>query len=285
MSKSFLEVDERRFEDEVLKRSGDVPVIVDFWAPWCGPCRVLGPVLEELAATAKDSWVLVKINSDENPTVARAYGIRGIPAVKAFVNGTVVDEFTGALPKSEVEAFLRRVVPTEADRLARQAVEAARRGDREREKELWDRLLEAEPGHALALVRRARLVLAAGDVDAARRDLLEVPADSELHPDAQSLLLLAGWASRVAQRGGSETVRTRAAEHPDDASARYDFGCALAVAGDFEGALAEMLEVVRADRGFEDDAGRRGMLALFSFLGDGHELTREYRGRLGAILF
>jgi len=285
MSRVWIDIDESTFETEVLERSREVPVVVDFWAPWCGPCRTLGPILEELAAGAEGRWVLAKINSDEAPGLAQAYDIRGIPAVKAFVDGRVAAEFTGALPKREVEAFLDRIVPRESDRLARKALEAARRGDREGERAAWEEVLATEPRHGLALLQRARLRLGDGDVAAARADLEAVPEESGLHSEAQSLLRLAGWAERVAERGGSEAVRERAAANPENIAARYDFGCALAVSGNLEGALAEFLEVVRRDRSHEDDGGRKGMLAVFALLGDQHPVTKEYRDKLSAELF
>ena len=285
MSENVREVREDTFQDEVLERSRTVPVLVDFWAPWCGPCRTLGPILEDLAQEADGRWILAKVNSDENPELSTAYGIRGIPAVKAFVDGSVVDEFTGALPRPAVEEFLKAIVPEAADRLAKEAAEAGERGDRARERELWDAALEADPEHALARVRRARLLLAAGEIDEATQDLERIAADSPLHSDAQNLLRLGRWARRIDGAGGLETIRERAAESPDDAGARYDLGCAFAVTGDFEGALAEFLEVVRSDRTYEDDAGREAMLSLFALLGDDHELTREYRDRLTSVLF
>ena len=123
MKQGIIEVNDKTFTAEVLERSARTPVIVDFWAPWCGPCRTLGPILEELARKSGDEWALTKVNVDENPELSTAYGIRGIPAVKAFRDGVVVDEFTGAVSRREVEAFLRRLVPSRAERLAQEAID------------------------------------------------------------------------------------------------------------------------------------------------------------------
>jgi putative thioredoxin len=284
-SEFVRDVSQDHFQREVLDRSSEVPVVVDFWAPWCGPCKALGPVLEELAAEAGGRWILAKVNSDENPNLAAAYGIRGIPHVIGFVDGVAVDHFTGALPRDQVAAFVGRLVPSTADRLAREAAEAAEAGDREREADLWDQVLVADPSYHVARVRRARLRLAGGDAEGARADLELVPEESEFRTDAENLLRFAEWGERVRERGGADAVRERAAAEPERAEARYDFGCALAAAGDFEGALAEFLEVVRADRSFEEDAGRKAMVALFSILGDENPLTTDFRHRLSMELY
>ncbi len=285
MSDPIIDVDEAGFQTEVLDRSKRVPVVVDFWAPWCGPCRTLGPILEELATEAAGQWILARVNSDENPGLSETYGVRSIPAVKAFVDGQMVNEFSGALPKAAVEQFLASLVPTEADELAREAAEAGRAGDRERERGLWDRVLKIEPGNDLARVRRARLLVSAGGREEARGDLESIAPESDLRGEADRLTLLLDWADRVEERGGPEAIRQRAGENPDDVAARYEFGCAMAIGGAFDGALAEFLEVVRRDREFEDDAGRLAMIAVFSLLGDAHPLTGEWRRRLSSLLF
>ena len=285
MTDPILHVGEADFRSAVLEASKRVPVIVDFWAPWCGPCRTLGPILEELALAAEGRWILAKIDSDENPGLSQEYGVRGIPAVKAFVDGRVVSEFTGALPRAAIEEFLAEVVPGPADELAREAARAGQAGARERELELWSEVLELEPGQELARVRRARLRAAASDDAGARADLEGIGPDSDLREEADRLVLLLDWADRVKERGGIDEIRRRAGENPDDVAARHDLGCALAIAGAFDGALAEFLEVVRRDRAYGDDAGRLAMLAVFGLLGHDHPLTGDWRGKLASILF
>lgn len=248
MKPTVTEVTEATFAAEVLARSNEIPVVVDFWAPWCAPCRTLGPILEDLAARANGAWVLVKVNSDDAPQLAQNYGVRGIPAVKAFVEGRVLEEFVGALPRVEVESFLRTVVAFGADAIG---------------------------------LRKAREALASGDRNGLRAHLAAIGADSPHAETAASALALLDRAAGNVGRRDLEALRSRAA----DPGARFDLGTALFAAGDGGGALAEFLEVVRLDRKFEDDAGRRALLALFALLGNDHDLTREYRGKLGALLF
>jgi putative thioredoxin len=285
MSLHVVNVGEADFEEKVLERSRDVPVLVDFWAPWCGPCRALSPLLEELAAEGRGSWILAKINSDENPNLSRAFNVRGIPHVIAFVDGRPAAQFTGALPRPAVESFLRSVVPTEADRVAARALDAAKKGDLDDALALWEEALRLDPAHDRSRVQRARILLARGRVEDAEEELARVAEASDVAAEAASLRMLVEWSRRVAERGGLDAVRARASEDPEQPVNRYDYGCALAVAGEFADALAEFLEVVRRDRKLEDDAGRKAMVAVFEILGDAAPLTREYRTLLSREIY
>lgn len=254
MNPNVIEVEAARFAEAVLERSRAVPVVVDFWAPWCAPCRQLGPILEELAARDGGAWILAKVNVDENPSLSTMFSIRGIPQVIAFVDGRPASQFTGALPRKDVEAFLRALVPSDADRTLERMLAAARDGNVDE-----------------ALELRARALEAGANVDT-------MPGDDVLAP-------FAAWKARMAGRGGLEALRARAADDPGDVASRYDLGCTLALSGAFEEALGEFLEVVRRDRAFEDDAGRIAMIAVFRLLGDAHPLTTTYRTLLSRELF
>jgi putative thioredoxin len=273
------------FATEVLERSRTLPVLVDFWATWCQPCGQLSPVLEELALAGEGRWVLAKVDVEASPELAQQFDVSAVPTVVAFVAGRPVDRFSGNLPRAEIEEFLGGFVPTAADDLAARALVAEQAGDRDGEKVLLDQALELDPRHEACRLRRARWSLLGGDLPAARADLAEVPADSALRQDAENLAVICDWTERVTERGDLDAIRARAGADPDTPAHRFDLGCALALRGEFEDALAEFLAVVQLDRAFEDDAGRRAMLALFALLGDGHELTRTFRDRLSATLF
>jgi putative thioredoxin len=280
LSAYVKEVDERSFQNSVIERSKQVPVVVDFWAPWCGPCRLLGPVLESLIAGYGGRIELAKLNTDDNPTIAAEYRIEGIPAVKAFRDGAMVSEFTGALPEPQVRAFLQKLVPSEADDLADAAVRQAYGGDAAGAEATFRRALELDPNHRSANLSLARLLLARDEPDEASRLLANLPGD----PEAIRLR-----AEINLQRGAAEVdivaLRERIQRDPGDVDALYNLGMALAAGGDYQEAIERLLDVVRSDRSYQDDAGRRAMLEIFSLLGDEHPLTRDFRRQLGSVLF
>jgi putative thioredoxin len=281
-SAAVIEVDERNFNEEVLGRSHEVPVVVDFWAPWCGPCRVLGPILERLAAEANGAFVLAKVNVDHNQRLAIAYQVQGIPAVKAFRDGQVVDEFTGALPESRVRAWLQRLTPAPADRLAAEAAALEAR-DPQAAAERYRAALAADTTHAASLFGLGRLLAARSDPEGIEL-LRKVPPGTPFYARAQAWLTLAELFT-AASEADPRALAERIAHDPNDLEACYRLAAVYTREQRYADALAQLLAIVERDRAFRDDGARRAMLALFEILGDQDPLVAEYRRKLANALF
>jgi putative thioredoxin len=268
------DVAEADFEAAVLVRSHEVPVVVDFWAEWCAPCRMLGPTLESEVEALAGRVELAKVNVDEAQALAGRYGVQGIPAVMAFRNGTKVDEFVGARDRSFVRRWLAKVAPSDA---------ARRLAAAQTEAELEALLADQEVGRKAAL-RLAARKFASGQVEEAAALLEQIDPRAAEAAEAEALRAQVGFAVDAARYGGEAKAREALAKRPDDLEARYALGAALAAKGDFAGALEAFLAVVTKSRRFRDDGARKAMVAIFERLGSDSELTRDYRRRLQVLL-
>ena len=287
-----IEVDAGNFEQVVLQGSAEQVVIVDFWAPWCEPCKTLGPVLEEVVRGLGPSAVLAKVNVDENQDLAMAFRVQSIPAVKVVRNGQLADEFTGALPKEEIEALLRRHVPDAppseeeiSGDLLEQAQAVLERGDLIGATSVYEQILHGDAGNAGAIVGLARVRLMEGDFPQVETLVGKVEQGTAEYERGQALLKMIELHRVCEEAGGAQQCAARCAADPDDLPARYDLACCAAAAGDFETALREWVAVVERDRGFRDGAAKEAMVAVFHLLGRHHPVVGDYPQQLYRMLY
>jgi putative thioredoxin len=282
MSQWVRNVTEDNFDAEVVEASRRVPVIVDFWAPWCGPCRTLGPILDRLADEHQGAFLVAKINVDENPRLAAEFGIRSIPAVKAIAEGEIVDEFVGALPEPALRQFVRRLLPSEADRLVEEGQAAETKRDTAAAEALYRRALESDPNQPQARLGIGRL-LASSNVEEALQELDRVLPGTPQREEADRV----ASRLRLANENGAglAELRARVEANPADLEARLHLARALAAAQDYEAALTHLLEIVKRDRNYADEAGRKSMLDIFNVLGARHPIAERYRGELARVLY
>ena len=274
------------FVADVIEASKETPVIVDFWATWCGPCRQLGPSIEKNVLAAKGKVKLVKIDIDQNPQFAGQLRVQSIPAVFAFVGGRPVDGFMGALPDSQVKQFVDRIAgqaPANAvDELLAMAKESLEVGDIGGAAQAYAQVLQAEPDNVKAIGGLARCYLTGGDPERAAEIAAMAPADAK---DADLDSVRAALA--LAEEGPSETgaFEQRLAKDPNDHEARYEIAKALAARGAWAEASDHLLTIIAADREWNDEAARKQLLTIFEAAGSGSDITRAGRRRLSSILF
>lgn len=274
------------FMADVIEASKTTPVIVDFWAPWCGPCRQLGPAIEKAVLAAKGAVKLVKIDIDKNPAYAGQLRVQSIPAVFAFVDGRPVDGFMGALPDSQVKAFIDRLAKqgggSPVDELLDMARESLELGDLGGAAQAYAQALQMDPANVKAIGGMARLYQQAGDLERAA-EVLEMAPEGAKDPDIDAVRA----ALALAAEAPSDTAEfeRRLAANPDDHEARLELAKALAVSGRMMEAVDELIESIRRDRAWNDEAARKQLLTIFEAAGHMSDVAKQGRRKLSALLF
>lgn len=278
----IIEANAQNFASTVLERSNEIPVLVDFWADWCNPCKMLMPVLAKLFEESQGSFVLAKVNTEEQQELAMQYGVRSLPTVKLFRNGSVVDEFMGALPEAQVRAFLDPYLERASDGVLAEAQALAETGA------LNEAVVQATEAHAQdpdnhrVTLGYVELLVRAGQVDDAQSILKQLPAGEQDSDAAKRITVTLDFA-RVAGAAPLPELRQTLADEPDNNDARYAVAAHEALNGDYEQAMQRLFEIFRSDRQYGEDAARKGLVAVFQLAGDCASVT-DYRRRMFALL-
>ncbi len=281
--------DSQNFMKDVIEASRSQPVIVDFWAPWCGPCKQLGPIIERVVRAAGGKVRLVKINVDESPELAQQLRVQSIPMVYGFVQGQPVDGFSGALPESQIKAFVERLAgpvgPTPVEAGLEQAKAAVAAGQMDVARQIYERVLGAEPENPDALAGAARCHIASGRLAAAREILDGVPTKHTNHVEIDGARAALSLAEEAGTLADPDSLRERLQANPDDHAARLDLATGLFLRGQVEAAIDALLIIVRKNREWQDQAARKQLVKFFDALGANNPVTVAGRRKLSAVLF
>lgn len=278
-----LDVNEREFA-AIVEQSRHRPVLLDFWAEWCQPCRILGPLLEQLAEERAGQFLLAKVNVDHCPTLAQQFQVSGIPMVVALRGGRIVDHFVGVLQEPQVVAFLDRIAPSESEQLFMQASEALPEHPA-KARELFEQALEKDPKNSMAAASLAELLLDAGNAERAEEVARMAGEGTEGWSRATNTLARIEFLKSARAHGNVTDLETKVAIDPKDLEAKRDLGIAYAAAGKFEQALETLVQIVETDRNFGNEHAKAPMVKIFNILGAQHELSNRFRSRLASALY
>ncbi|KAB2787856.1 MULTISPECIES: thioredoxin [Brucella] len=278
------------FQADVITESRNQPVLVDFWAPWCGPCKQLTPIIEKAVRDAGGAVKLVKMNIDDHPAIAGQLGIQSIPAVIAFVNGQPVDGFMGAVPESKVKEFIAKIGgPSDAEAALAEAITAANElieaGDFVQASEIFSSILHAVPDNVDAIVGLATCLLESGDAEKAREILAQLPADKQNAPAVRALEARLALADQVKLIGDPIALEKRIQADPKDYQARFDLAQVRNAQGRREDAANELLFIMKSDREWNEDGARKQLLQFFEAWGNADPATLGARRKLSSLLF
>lgn len=283
-SPHIADVSRGNFDVLVLEKSREVPVLVDFWAAWCGPCRMLMPLLAKLAEEYRGKFFLAKVNTDAEQELAARYQVRSIPTVRLFRDGQAVDGFVGVQPESAIRALLDRYIVRESDLVARQALAALEAGRTDEAVEMLRRAAESDPSNDRVTVALARALLESGRLEEASQAIQSLPPERRSDPEITRLAARLELAQQTAGAPALAELQRRLNADASDHEARYLLGLRYIVCGQYEAGLEQLLELVHRNRKFRDDAARKAMISVFNLLGSQHPLTHRYRGLLASAL-
>lgn len=279
-----IEVNQSNFNEVVIEGSMRHPVLVDFWAAWCNPCQMLMPILAKLADEYQGKFVLAKVNSDENQSLATQFGVRSLPTVKLFKDGAVVDEFMGALPEGQIRDFLDRHIDREADLLLAAARSDLADGNLNEALATLEKANETDPGYKPVVVELAKLLIQTGHADRAEALLNDLSYDDRRAADVAGLLASIEFAREAESVPPMEALEAAVEQNPDDLDARYALAIRQVVAGEYESAMDNLLTVMKKDRKFRDDAARKTLLKIFDLRGE-DPLVEQYRRKMFNFLY
>jgi putative thioredoxin len=284
----IIEVTDENFQSVILEGSMQQPVLIDFWASWCQPCQVLMPLLAKLADEYKGKFILAKINTEEQQAIAAQFQIRSIPAVKLVYQGKLVDEFAGALPESEVRAFLDKHIQqevSEADNAIEQAYALLMQGESDQAAVLIQKTLEAEPSNPQAILAFAKLKATLGDINAASEALDSLPPEEQEKPEVAAMRAQMLFDKVASGAPSVEDLNAVLLANDKNSEARYQLAAQLVMQNQLEPALDHLLTLMRMDREYGDDAARKAMIQVFDILGSDHPITKKYRTRMFNYLY
>jgi len=272
------------FNQDVMEASNETLVMIDFWAPWCGPCQTLMPILEKLADEYQGAFKLAKVNIDEQQQLAQQFAVRSVPTVKLVQNGQVIDEFMGALAESEIKELLSKYIRSESDSLMASAIEKYGSGDQSAKQDMID-IINNDPQNNNIRLSYVEVLMHEEQFEDAKAILQALPSDLRERPDIASLISRLDVMAIAEDLGDIDTFIKSVEEDPGNCDARLQLSTVYLANGNFEAALAQLLEIMKRDRQFNDDIGRKDMIKVFEMLGNSGELVAEYRKKMASLLY